>query len=326
MALLAGRYIHIPGTCRRRWSRILDRTLSAALAWWSWPRPPSGELAPCCRPRAAWQDLHLAGVATVLATTMALAALAGSPVATCLKTSHGRSAPDGRFRRRRQPRPRAVRVRAAMVHNFGMSQGPEPIIAPDKKTLRRLLRAQRRSLAPQRDRRVDGDAIAAAVSTLLDTTARSSQDTGEHRGHERQPCVAIYRSQPLEPPTGALAEMLHARPATVIVPETLPDFDLEWHELHADGGEGPRLGLEGIAAAHLILTPALSVDQNGNRLGQGGGCYDRALVRRRLDALIVAIVYDQELAGSRLPQDAYDVRVQAVITPDHGFAWIPGQG
>jgi 5-formyltetrahydrofolate cyclo-ligase len=140
------------------------------------------------------------------------------------------------------------------------------------------------------------------------------------------PCVAIYRSLPVEPPTGALAEMLHERNVTVIVPETLPDFDLEWHELRADGSEGPRLGLAGIGAAQLILAPALAVDHTGTRLGQGGGCYDRALARRRPDAVIVAIVNDEEYAEEPLPCDAHDIRVDAVITPGGGFSRIPGPG
>ena len=138
--------------------------------------------------------------------------------------------------------------------------------------------------------------------------------------------MAIYRSLPIEPPTHAVAQMLHARHMTVIVPETLPDLDLEWHELRADGNEGPRLGRDGIAAASLILAPALSVDHTGTRLGQGGGCYDRALARRRTDALVVAILNDHEYAASPLPYDTHDVRVDAVITPGGGFCQIPGPG
>jgi 5-formyltetrahydrofolate cyclo-ligase len=138
--------------------------------------------------------------------------------------------------------------------------------------------------------------------------------------------VAIYRSLPHEPPTEALAEMLHARNVQVIVPETLPDLDLEWRELRVDGSEGPRLGREGIAAAQVILTPGLAVDHNGTRLGQGGGSYDRALARRHPGALIVAIVNDQEYAESPLPHDSHDVRVDAVITPGGGFHRIPDPG
>ena len=213
----------------------------------------------------------------------------------------------------------------AKVDNFAMSLKDEPSVAHDKTALRRQLRAQRRSLAPQRDQGADADAIATAAGMLVDTITRSSR-AGEHPAEDGQLCVAIYRSLPTEPPTRALAEMLHKRSVRVIVPETLPDFDLEWHELLADGSEGPRLGLDGISGARLILTPALSVDHTGTRLGQGGGCYDRALARRRPDAAIVAIVNDQELTGSPLPFDAHDVRVDAVITPAAGYAQIPVPG
>jgi 5-formyltetrahydrofolate cyclo-ligase len=207
-----------------------------------------------------------------------------------------------------------------------MSEVAEPAVPPDKQTLRRRLRARRRSLAPQRDRNADAGAIATAVSALLDTLSPPPLRTGEHSEYAGQPCVAIYRSLPHEPPTQALAAMLHGRGVRVIVPETLPDLDLDWRELQADGSEGLRLGLEGITAAQVILTPALAVDHSGTRLGQGGGCYDRALTRRRPDAVIVAIVNDEEYAGRRLPHDVHDVRVDAVITPGGGFSPIPSPG
>jgi 5-formyltetrahydrofolate cyclo-ligase len=138
--------------------------------------------------------------------------------------------------------------------------------------------------------------------------------------------VAIYRSLPTEPPTQALAAMLHARDMSVIVPEMLPDRDLDWHELRADGSEGPGLGLWAIATAFVILTPALAVDHSGTRLGQGGGSYDRGLARRSPDAVLVAIVNDEEYAAWPLPRDAHDVPVNAVITPGGGLSWISDPG
>jgi 5-formyltetrahydrofolate cyclo-ligase len=214
-----------------------------------------------------------------------------------------------------------------------MSHVAEPQVPPDKQTLRRELRAQRRSLAPQRDRGADAEAIARTAGALLDALAlppreagQGSKDSGGHPAYSGRPCVAIYRSLPHEPPTEALAEMLHARGAVVLVPETLPDLDLSWHELRADGTEGPALGLTGIAAAQVILTPALAVDHAGTRLGQGGGSYDRALARRRTGAVVVAIVNDQEYAGRPLPHDPHDVRVNAVITAGGGLSEIPGPG
>jgi 5-formyltetrahydrofolate cyclo-ligase len=213
-----------------------------------------------------------------------------------------------------------------MVDNSGMSQKAEETVPPDKQTLRRQLRGQRRSSASQRDRSTDAEAIAAAAGALLDTLPVQPEAAGEHPAYDGQACVAIYRSLPLEPPTHALARMLHSRQVTVIVPETLLDFDLEWHELRADGSEGPRLGLGGIGAAQVILAPALSVDHTGTRLGQGGGCYDRALARRHPDAVIVAIVNNEEYIEGPLPFDAHDVRVDAVVTPAGGLRDIPGPG
>jgi len=206
-----------------------------------------------------------------------------------------------------------------------MSPGAEPSVPPDKRTLRRQLRAERRSLLPQRNRDADAAAIAVSALALLDTLTPPSV-AGEHPSSDDQPCVAIYRSLPHEPPTDTLAEVLLARGVQVIVPETLPDLDLEWRELRADGSEGPRLGLEGIAAAQVILAPALAVDHSGTRLGQGGGSYDRALARRHREAVIVAVVNDEEYAARPLPRDAHDVTVNAVITPGRGSTPIPGSG
>lgn len=207
-----------------------------------------------------------------------------------------------------------------------MSEVAEPVVPQDKQSLRRQLRAQRRSLAPQRDRGTDAEAIAVASSAFLDTLALAPQGAGGHPAYGGQPCVAVYRSMPTEPPTGALAEMLHSRGFTVIVPEMLPDKALDWHELRANGSEGPRLGLDAIGDARVILTPALAVDHGGTRLGQGGGSYDRALARRRPDAVIVAIVNDEEYAVWPLPRDIHDVHVNAVITPGSGLTLIAGAG
>jgi len=207
-----------------------------------------------------------------------------------------------------------------------MSHAAEPGVLADKQMLRRQLRARRRSFAPERDRGADAAAIPAAAAALLDTLALPPQGPGGHPAYGGQPCVAIYRSLPTEPPTEALAETLHTRGVMVLVPEMLPDKHLDWHELRADGSEGPRLGPDAIGDAQVIFTPALAVDHRGTRLGQGGGSYDRALARRHPDAFIVAIVNDEEYAVQPLPRDSHDVRVNAVITPGSGLIPIPAAG
>ena len=108
-----------------------------------------------------------------------------------------------------------------------------------------------------------------------------------------------------EPPTLALLAALRARGVRVLLPILREDYDLEWADYEGDPAPlaeglrgvlhpaGPSLGLAGIAAAELVLAPALAVDGEGRRLGQGGGSYDRALTRT--DAPVLAVVFDDEV-------------------------------
>ena len=50
------------------------------------------------------------------------------------------------------------------------------------------------------------------------------------------------------------------------------------------------------------------------RLGQGGGCYDRALGRVPVGTFTCTLLYDGELLD-QVPSDAHDRPVTAVVTP-----------
>ena len=123
-----------------------------------------------------------------------------------------------------------------------------------------------------------------------------------------------------EPPT---TEILAARP-DLLLPVLLPDGDLDWAVAGAvrttERGllepTGPRLGVGAIAGCDVVLVPALAVDRFGNRLGRGGGSYDRAL--RRTTALTVAVLYDDDVVEA-VPAEPHDVRVAAVVTPTRGL-------
>jgi 5-formyltetrahydrofolate cyclo-ligase len=69
--------------------------------------------------------------------------------------------------------------------------------------------------------------------------------------------------------------------------------------------------------------PALQVDRDGNRLGRGGGSYDRALARAT--GLTVALLHDDELVAE-LPHEPHDVPVRAVATPTGGLVRLPSRG
>jgi len=181
--------------------------------------------------------------------------------------------------------------------------------ASAKPALRREIRAARRSAVTQRDRAADALAIATAVTSALATGTST---------------VAAYEALPTEPPTGALLTALRARGIRVLVPELLPDNDLDWRALDAEGSPGPLLGPDAIGTAEVIVTPALSVDRHGRRLGQGGGSYDRALARRAPHARVIAVVNDEEYVDGPLPHEPHDARVDAVVTSGLGLLDCPG--
>jgi 5-formyltetrahydrofolate cyclo-ligase len=131
-----------------------------------------------------------------------------------------------------------------------------------------------------------------------------------------------------EPGSGRLPDALTELGARILLPVVPPqgrilDWAVYTGELEAgrfglSQPTGPRLGPSAIAEADVVVVPALAVDRVGIRLGRGGGYYDRALVRARPDAVLVAVVFDDE-RPDRLPWEVHDRPVTAVVTPSGGW-------
>jgi 5-formyltetrahydrofolate cyclo-ligase len=88
---------------------------------------------------------------------------------------------------------------------------------------------------------------------------------------------------------------------------------------------GPRLGATAVGTADVVVVPALAVAGNGIRLGRGGGYYDRALRHARPDAVLVALLFDDEFVDE-LPTEPHDRPVTAVVTPSGGWQALPAAG
>jgi 5-formyltetrahydrofolate cyclo-ligase len=67
-----------------------------------------------------------------------------------------------------------------------------------------------------------------------------------------------------------------------------------------------------VGEVDLFVVPALRFDRAGRRLGRGGGHYDRLLARRRTDAWLVGICYEDRVVDE-LPEDPWDVRMHVVV-------------
>jgi 5-formyltetrahydrofolate cyclo-ligase len=88
---------------------------------------------------------------------------------------------------------------------------------------------------------------------------------------------------------------------------------------------GPRLGVTAVGTADVVVVPALAVARNGIRLGRGGGYYDRALQHARPDAVVVALLFDDEFVDE-LPTEPHDRPVTAVVTPSGGWETLSAIG
>jgi 5-formyltetrahydrofolate cyclo-ligase len=192
-------------------------------------------------------------------------------------------------------------------------RGRSPDVAREKAAMRARLRAARAAMTPAQ-RSAAGRVLRDGVLSLPEA--------------EMAGTVAAYFSMGAEPDTRGLVYALWKRGSYVLLPVLRDDWDLDWASYEgpdsvrprADGRYGlaepvePPRGPGAIARAALVIVPALAVDGRGARLGQGGGCYDRALARVSPAVPTVALVYENELV-ERVPCAPHDQKVRLVARP-----------
>jgi 5-formyltetrahydrofolate cyclo-ligase len=187
-----------------------------------------------------------------------------------------------------------------------------PAVRSSKATLRTSLLAARKGRSPAA-RAAAADAVAGVLTARLAGVA----------------VVAAYVPAPEEPGHGRLPDVLPGRVLLPVVPAS--GRELSWAEhtgLLAPGRfglqepTGRRLPPAVLATADVVVVPALAVAADGTRLGRGGGWYDRALTHARADAVLVAVVFDDELLPA-VPAGPHDRRVTAVVTPTAGWRQLP---
>ena len=64
----------------------------------------------------------------------------------------------------------------------------------------------------------------------------------------------------------------------------------------------------------MILVPLVGFDMQGNRLGMGGGYYDRMLKKVSADCLCIGLAYDFQCV-EEIPIEDWDMPLDEVITP-----------
>ena len=168
-----------------------------------------------------------------------------------------------------------------------------------------------------------------------DARVRSEQATAhllaEPCIHKAQ-CVALYVSVRHEMGTHLCLEALWGKGITSLVPRCDPARQGHMNFVELRDFSALQAGCFGLLEVgpdapiatripDVLIMPALAIDAQGHRLGQGGGYYDRFLMREAWKAVPrIAFVYSSQIVEA-VPHASHDCTVQA-IAHEGGVLWL----
>ena len=136
--------------------------------------------------------------------------------------------------------------------------------------------------------------------------------------------VGLYRSDVGEAPSGGYIRFFFERGHNVALPRvTTLDKPMEFR-LHTDpwgesdlesgvwGLRQPRLSAP-VVVPEVLFMPLVGFTATGDRLGQGGGYYDRYLAAHP-QTVAIGMGWDMQEVPE-LPTELHDIRLSAIVTP-----------
>lgn len=172
---------------------------------------------------------------------------------------------------------------------------------------------------------------ASALTRTADQLADNAASLVEQRGVST---VTAYVSTEGEPGTIPLLDRLTGNGVRVLLPLLCDDFDLEWAVYEPAAltqgrfgimqPTGPSLGKDAVVEAGVVFCPGVAGTLRGERLGRGGGSYDRALARTDPAASRCLLLYDDEVLDA-VPVEPHDALVDYLCTPSGLIVASPGR-
>lgn len=190
----------------------------------------------------------------------------------------------------------------------------EPTTAQIRNSLRQTFRERRKRLS-------QSERISQADKLIEQCISNQLFDTKQR--------VALYFTHDGELDTQPLIEYLWSQGKDVYLPVLHPFCDghllfLNYHSnanmtVNHYGIAEPRLDVRDICplqSLDILFTPLVAFDEKGNRLGMGGGFYDRTLsvLKKTKQVSVIGLAYDIQKTLS-LPTEAWDMPLPKILTP-----------
>ena len=176
-------------------------------------------------------------------------------------------------------------------------------VTMDKKKIREKYKAIRKNI-PNKEEKSDA-IFNALINDPLFTEAQ---------------VIAFYNSTKDEVDTHKLIEYARSQGKTVLLPRTI-SYDLIFFAINENtryitsdfGITEPANGMVySPEKIDLVIVPGIAFDKEGNRIGYGGGYYDRYLEWSKLPS--IAICFQEQILDETIPAEEYDMKVDIIQT------------
>lgn len=184
---------------------------------------------------------------------------------------------------------------------------------PDKKTLRKNVLARRDALT-EKEREKKSNRIRERLTSLPEY--QSARSVFVYADFRSEVMTRKLMKKTLKEGKRVLASKTLVAERRLLLTDIL-DPDRDFIAGYMDIPEPREEILRDISPEEvdLVLTPAAGYDEKGNRLGYGGGYYDRLFERMRPSVLKIGLAFEAQIVPA-VPAEPHDIPIPIIVTED----------